>query len=253
MEHRGADAAWPVAQHSRFELAPPRRFLLPALLLLLSEEPGYGYNLAKGLEDLRFGRVDRPSVYRALAQLERDGLVESWAGTPKAGQARRVYGLTEEGQRASCGLDGRHQAGAGLPGPGAAPLRRHRDGRRRAGRGRGRLGRGDRPSVVPGVGDVAHRAAPPRQPARRSGPAPARGAVQRAGRAGCRRPVPERVDPRPVRRRARSLGDPDRGPLDRGTHHLRRGRGDRGASTPRSTTDGAQPGRGAVRATWRSR
>ena len=80
MEHRGADAAWPVAQHSRFELAPPRRFLLPTLLLLLSEEPGYGYNLAKGLEDLRFGRVDRPSVYRALAQLERDGLVESWAG-----------------------------------------------------------------------------------------------------------------------------------------------------------------------------
>jgi PadR family transcriptional regulator PadR len=100
MEHRGADSAWPVAQHSRFELAPPRRFLLPALLLLLSEEPGYGYNLAKGLEDLRFGRVDRPSVYRALAQLERDGLVDSWAGTPKAGQARRVYGLTEEGQRA---------------------------------------------------------------------------------------------------------------------------------------------------------
>ena len=97
MEHRGADAAWPVAQHSRFELAPPRRFLLPALLLLLSEEPGYGYNLAKGLEDLRFGRVDRPSVYRALAQLERDGLVESWAGTPKAGQARRVYGLVDGG------------------------------------------------------------------------------------------------------------------------------------------------------------
>ena len=66
----------------------------------VSEEPGYGYNLAKGLEELRFGRVDRPSVYRALAQLERDGLVESWPGVPTAGQARRVYGLTEQGQRA---------------------------------------------------------------------------------------------------------------------------------------------------------
>ena len=96
MEQRGAE----LAQQSRFELAPPRHFLLPALLLLLSEEPGYGYNLAKGLEELRFGRVDRPSVYRALAQLERDGLVESWPGTPTAGQARRVYGLTEQGQRA---------------------------------------------------------------------------------------------------------------------------------------------------------
>ena len=100
MEHRAADAAWSVAPHSRFELAPPRRFLLPGLLLLLTEEPGYGYNLAKGLEELRFGRVDRPSVYRALAQLESDGLVESWAGAAKAGQARRVYGLTERGERA---------------------------------------------------------------------------------------------------------------------------------------------------------
>jgi DNA-binding PadR family transcriptional regulator len=106
MEERAADAAWPVAQHSRFELAPPRRFLLPALLLLLAEEPGYGYNLAKGLQDLRFGRVDRPSVYRALAQLEHDGLVDSWAGTPTAGQPRRVYCLTEDGERALRGWMG---------------------------------------------------------------------------------------------------------------------------------------------------
>ena len=39
-------------------------------------------------------------MYRALAQLERDGLVESWPGAPKAGQARRVYGLTDQGERA---------------------------------------------------------------------------------------------------------------------------------------------------------
>ena len=100
MEQQSTDVVWPVARHARFELAPPRRFLLPALLLLLAEEPGYGYHLAKGLEDLRFGRVDRPSVYRALAQLEGDGLVESWPGAPKAGQARRVYGLTDQGERA---------------------------------------------------------------------------------------------------------------------------------------------------------
>ena len=85
MERGAADATWVAAQRARFELAPPRRFLLPALLLLLSEEPGYGYHLAKGLEDLRFGRVDRPGVYRALAQLERDGLVESSPGEPTAG------------------------------------------------------------------------------------------------------------------------------------------------------------------------
>ncbi len=85
---------------SRFELAPPRHFLLPAVLLLLSEEPSYGYNLVKALSALRFGPVDRPSVYRTLAQLEKDQLVDSWAGPPTAGQERRVYGLTAKGDRA---------------------------------------------------------------------------------------------------------------------------------------------------------
>ena len=85
---------------SRFELAPPRHFLLPAVLLLLSEEPSYGYNLVKALSALRFGPVDRPSVYRTLAQLEKDELVESWSVPPTAGQERRVYGLTAKGDRA---------------------------------------------------------------------------------------------------------------------------------------------------------
>lgn len=85
---------------SRFELAPPRHFLLPAVLLLLSEEPSYGYNLVKSLTALRFGPVDRPSVYRTLAQLERDELVESWPGPSTAGQERRVYRLTPKGDRA---------------------------------------------------------------------------------------------------------------------------------------------------------
>ena len=66
----------------------------------MSEKPGYGYSLVKDLQEFRFGQVDRPSVYRALAQLEGDGLVESWSEAPKAGQARRVYGLTEHGARA---------------------------------------------------------------------------------------------------------------------------------------------------------
>jgi PadR family transcriptional regulator PadR len=84
----------------RFALSPPRHFVLPALLLLLSEEPGYGYQLVKGLSAFRFGTIDRPTVYRGLAQLEKDGLVESWSAESKAGTARRVYGLTVDGQRA---------------------------------------------------------------------------------------------------------------------------------------------------------
>jgi hypothetical protein len=56
---RAAESAWPVAPHSRFELAPPRRFLLPAVLLLLAEEPAYGYHLTKGLDVNRYRRLRR--------------------------------------------------------------------------------------------------------------------------------------------------------------------------------------------------
>src|ERR1700684_1355097 len=73
---------------SRFELAPPRRFILPAILLLLSEHSGYGYGLVPRLEGFHFGHVDRPAVYRALAQLENDGLVQAAeARNPGAGDA----------------------------------------------------------------------------------------------------------------------------------------------------------------------
>ncbi|HLY84099.1 MAG TPA: helix-turn-helix transcriptional regulator [Acidimicrobiales bacterium] len=89
----------PMNRHSRFDLAPLRRFLFPAVLLLLSEKPGYGYSLVKELQTFRFGPVDRPSVYRALAQLETDGLVESSPEKPTAGRERRVYRLTGYGER----------------------------------------------------------------------------------------------------------------------------------------------------------
>jgi PadR family transcriptional regulator, regulatory protein PadR len=86
---------------ARFELAPPRRFMLPAILLLLTEQPGYGYGLVPRLGEFRFGHVDRPAVYRALAQLERDGLVQVAAGREphQGGQARRVYSVTPLGER----------------------------------------------------------------------------------------------------------------------------------------------------------
>ncbi len=84
---------------SRFELAPPRRFILPAILLLLSEHPGYGYGLVPRLKEFHFGHVDRPAVYRALSQLEQDGLVEASSENPTAGTARRVYAVTPTGER----------------------------------------------------------------------------------------------------------------------------------------------------------
>ncbi len=73
--------------------------MLPAVLLLLSEMPGHGYRLEKDLRDFGFGPIDRPTVYRALAHLQSDGLVESTQEEAKAGQARRVYRITPLGER----------------------------------------------------------------------------------------------------------------------------------------------------------
>ena len=105
IEHDAAAVGWQPNRHSRFEVAAPRHFLLPAILLLLAEEPRHGYSLAKGVHALQVGRVDRPSVYRALAQLESDGLIDTSPPTDDAeglrgGQSRRVYGLTAQGQQA---------------------------------------------------------------------------------------------------------------------------------------------------------
>jgi PadR family transcriptional regulator PadR len=91
-----ANAPEPYSQ--RFHLAPPRRFALPALLLLLSERPSHGYALTRRLQELSSGHTDRPAVYRALAQLEADRLVTSSSQDPSAGSARRVYRVTPLGE-----------------------------------------------------------------------------------------------------------------------------------------------------------
>jgi len=87
------------AKASHFELAPPRRFILPAILLLLSEAPRHGYGLLPVLREFGFGHVDRPAVYRALAQLERDGMVTAPPAESTTGRARRVYRITRYGEQ----------------------------------------------------------------------------------------------------------------------------------------------------------
>lgn len=84
--------------HCDFPLAPPRHFHYPAILLLLAEEPRHGYALVEALRCLGFGPISRPSVYRALADLERDRLLISWDAAPLAGSTRHVYAVTDGGQ-----------------------------------------------------------------------------------------------------------------------------------------------------------
>jgi PadR family transcriptional regulator PadR len=83
---------------------PPRNFLKPCLLLLLRGWSAYGYQLMPKLTLFGFrfqsaeGKPDYGTVYRALRDLERDGMVQSSWDTTAEGPARRVYGLTEAGE-----------------------------------------------------------------------------------------------------------------------------------------------------------
>jgi DNA-binding PadR family transcriptional regulator len=65
-----------------------------ALLSVLSEGPGHGYDLMQRLEDKSGGawRPSAGSVYPTLQQLEDEGLV-----TSAESDGKRVYTLTEEG------------------------------------------------------------------------------------------------------------------------------------------------------------
>jgi len=78
---------------------PRRRFLHSALLLLLAEKPRHGYALTNAFADLGLGDMDRPRIYRTLAELEGSGMVKVWDETSTTGQVRRVYSVTDLGHQ----------------------------------------------------------------------------------------------------------------------------------------------------------
>ena len=69
-------------------------------MTLLRSESGHGYNLLQGLEDLGFDveGMDPSVVYRALRDMEDEGLVSSEWGDESLGPRRRVYSLTGDGE-----------------------------------------------------------------------------------------------------------------------------------------------------------
>jgi PadR family transcriptional regulator, regulatory protein PadR len=74
-------------------------FLRPGLLTLLRRDSGHGYNLLQGLEELGIDTdgMDPSVVYRALRDMEQEGLVNSQWGEESLGPRRRVYTLTGDG------------------------------------------------------------------------------------------------------------------------------------------------------------
>jgi PadR family transcriptional regulator, regulatory protein PadR len=78
-----------------------RRFLEPAILLLLHESPAHGYALIEGLRSLGLESypTDMSTIYRILYSLEEGGmLVSTQESAPSSGPPRRVYALTERGE-----------------------------------------------------------------------------------------------------------------------------------------------------------
>lgn len=76
------------------------RFVEPAVLLLLADGPGHGYDLKEQVAELvGDDRADVANVYRLLRQLELEGIVRSAWDTAGSGPARRVYRLTTAGRR----------------------------------------------------------------------------------------------------------------------------------------------------------
>jgi len=88
---RDADGHWHV--RGRVE-----RFLEPALLLLLAEQPAHGYELVDRAAVLVPGeRPELGGLYRVLRALEEDGLVTSEWDAEEPGPAKRRYELTPAG------------------------------------------------------------------------------------------------------------------------------------------------------------
>lgn len=77
-----------------------RRFVEPALLLLLHDQPTHGYALMEGLTRLGMDTypVDQSVVYRILRNLEDAEVIKSdWETEDTGGPPRRVYRLTQKG------------------------------------------------------------------------------------------------------------------------------------------------------------
>ena len=82
--------------------ARPKRWLTPVTLVLLKEESSYGYELMERVEEeFGFEQVNPGSVYRALRQMENEGLCSSvWDVRAEEGgpPPRRMYAPTDAGE-----------------------------------------------------------------------------------------------------------------------------------------------------------
>lgn len=76
-----------------------KRFLIPAMLLLLAEKPAHGYELMEKYSSFGFTNADSDAgaIYRTLKILETKGFIKSEWETDKPGAAKKIYSITDDG------------------------------------------------------------------------------------------------------------------------------------------------------------
>ena len=80
-------------------LEAPPAWLMPFVLLNLRELDSYGYELVQKMADFGFSGAKRPeAIYRALRQMEKDGMVASERDGSDGKRSQRSYSITESGK-----------------------------------------------------------------------------------------------------------------------------------------------------------
>ena len=75
-----------------------KNWYVPVILLMLREWNSYGYELMEKLSAFGLNMMNPGTFYRALRQMEKEGVVSSRWDTTEGGPARRMYSITDAGE-----------------------------------------------------------------------------------------------------------------------------------------------------------
>ena len=68
------------------------------LLALIAEQPSYGYEMVRKLEDRGLDLVSEGSIYPLLSRMQHQHLVEGFYENSPAGPVRKYYRIRREGE-----------------------------------------------------------------------------------------------------------------------------------------------------------
>jgi PadR family transcriptional regulator, regulatory protein PadR len=97
-EMRNPEGAFRSAGNRALDVRP-KNWLTPVVLVTLREKGSHGYELMERIARFGFEQINPGTLYRALRQMEKDGLCESeWKNSKECGPACRVYSVTDVGE-----------------------------------------------------------------------------------------------------------------------------------------------------------